>query len=416
MKFYLIFPNKEESSIFADISLKKIRYRVTTGLIIPTKAWNEKSQKVTNKESFYLKYNNQLAKIRAQIDDLIADFKISRQMISKVEFEAEIDKIIKPLKIIEQEANPIDNESISLTFISAFDLFIEDRIQSGAFAPVTIGKYKTVKKHLVNFSNYSKIPLSFENIDQNFYDKLLAYLRTKLNMCDNTIGSIVKNLKVFLFFSLQKGWTENRKFTEKGAFKVFKEDADTIALEIDEVKKIEIAELPAKLEVTRDLFLLQISTMLRKSDLFNLKEVNIDKNKKEIKLYQQKTKKMLRIPLTNKGLIILEKYNYSIPNVLHNYNESIKKVCKIAGIDQPIQIVNFVGNKRSEKTVCKYELISSHTARRTGITILLIEGKPPELIMKISGHYDIRSFQKYVRIAQDSAIESVRDTFNELDF
>ena len=73
-----------------------------------------------------------------------------------------------------------------------------------------------------------------------------------------------------------------------------------------------------------------------------------------------------------------------------------------------MQLVRFSGSRRITETRPKYEIISSHTARRTGITLLILKGIPLSIIMKISGHKKIETLMKYARITSDEAVEIVR--------
>ena len=55
----------------------------------------------------------------------------------------------------------------------------------------------------------------------------------------------------------------------------------------------------------------------------------------------------------------------------------------------------------------KWQLVSTHTARRSFATNLYLSGFPAISIMKITGHRTEASFLKYIRITQ-------RDTANQL--
>lgn len=62
----------------------------------------------------------------------------------------------------------------------------------------------------------------------------------------------------------------------------------------------------------------------------------------------------------------------------------------------------------------KYELISSHTARRTFITRLIQRGVSPSEIMQITGHSSRDVFDKYIRIANVEAVSNVKKKLNEM--
>ena len=83
----------------------------------------------------------------------------------------------------------------------------------------------------------------------------------------------------------------------------------------------------------------------------------------------------------------------------------------MAEIDTLIPTKSRNGKEKLEIMIPKYELISSHTARRTYITISLKLGVPPEMIMKITGHKDRVSFQKYVRFDLEESKKALRDVW-----
>ena len=87
MKFYLIRPKEESSSIIADVFYQKKRIRIATGLVIPPKAWDDEKQKVTSKFQMFQQYNVKLSNIRSQIESLVSNYKIRRDVVSKDELQ-----------------------------------------------------------------------------------------------------------------------------------------------------------------------------------------------------------------------------------------------------------------------------------------------------------------------------------------
>ena len=74
---------------------------------------------------------------------------------------------------------------------------------------------------------------------------------------------------------------------------------------------------------------------------------------------------------------------------------------------------------RSRKTTTKgkeiireimpyYERVSSHTARRTFITMMKRKGKSDKLIAEITGHNDMKTLNQYYQVSD----EEVKDTFD----
>jgi integrase len=73
----------------------------------------------------------------------------------------------------------------------------------------------------------------------------------------------------------------------------------------------------------------------------------------------------------------------------------LKEVGKACGVDKPVEVVKFIGGKRINKAVPKYELITTHTGRRTFITNSLEKGMLPKELMQITGHKNFETLMRY---------------------
>ena len=82
--------------------------------------------------------------------------------------------------------------------------------------------------------------------------------------------------------------------------------------------------------------------------------------------------------------------------------------------DQPIEIKRVVGGHREVRTVPKYELIKSHTARRTFASMLYKAGVPPRIIMGFTGHSSLDVFMNYVIIDNEDRMNAVRKVWESL--
>ncbi len=58
------------------------------------------------------------------------------------------------------------------------------------------------------------------------------------------------------------------------------------------------------------------------------------------------------------------------------------------------------GGKLIKNELPKYELIKTHTARRTGATNMYLAGIPTIDIMKITGHRTESEFLKYIKVSK----------------
>ncbi|PSR55762.1 hypothetical protein AHMF7605_20775 [Adhaeribacter arboris] len=95
------------------------------------------------------------------------------------------------------------------------------------------------------------------------------------------------------------------------------------------------------------------------------------------------------------------------------FNSYIKEACQLAGINELITVTSYSGGKSIEKTVPKYELITSHTARKTFTTNSLIFGLNESIVKKITGHKKDKNFQRYVKLADEYLKEESNSAWNK---
>jgi integrase len=98
---------------------------------------------------------------------------------------------------------------------------------------------------------------------------------------------------------------------------------------------------------------------------------------------------------------ILEKRNGEFPayhKSQQNFNKAIKVMGRKAGVTGKLLLEYTQGKRVVRKSYKKYELISSHTARRSFATNAYLAGIPPARIMLITGHRTEQSFFKYICI------------------
>ena len=102
----------------------------------------------------------------------------------------------------------------------------------------------------------------------------------------------------------------------------------------------------------------------------------------------------------------LESYEGVLPKIKpQRFNMYIKEVCKEAGINESVLVRKSGKHIRSEK----WELVSSHTARRTGLTNMYKAGIPTYRCMMISGHKTEQVFLTYLRITQEENAQFLKE-------
>ena len=228
------------------------------------------------------------------------------------------------------------------------------------------------------------------------------------------MGKHIKTLKTFLQSATESGLNNNIKFQSKG-FKTITSDSDNIALSENELSAISNLDLfyNEKLDKVRDLFLIGANTGLRFSDFSIITPDNIRKVKNgyNLDIIQTKGKGRVIIPLNDTVLSILHKYNNQLPKAISNqkFNDYIKEVAQLVDVlHEPFTQIKTRGGIQSEVTSPKWDLVSSHTARRSFATNQYRKGVPSKSIMAITGHQKEESFLKYLKISDTEHAEIMR--------
>ncbi len=383
---YLIFRHKNQKLVYS------------TGFKVKPKYWNDDTYRVRNvthvadKE----KINTLLDGLASECSNYATDCKYSQKEITK-------DGLKKHLDIFTGVTAPA-----SKTLIAFIDSYIEqskNRINPATGKYITkntLKKYVSCRNHLANYEKYAGITLEFKSITLDFYHDFIEYQGKVNNSSTNTTGKLIAILKAFLNAADAAGLPVTRDF-KSSRFKTFSEEADATYLtdkEIAKIYTINLADKP-KLDRVRDLFIVGCWTGLRFSDVTRLTPANLKGNFIEVE--QQKTGGRVLIPLNPMVKAIWDKYGGQLPKAISNqkFNDYIKEVSKLAGINEDTHKgITKGGIKRSTKFE-KWELVTSHTARRSFATNLYKSGFPTISIMKITGHKTEKAFMKYIKVTPE---------------
>jgi len=286
------------------------------------------------------------------------------------------------------------------TLFDAYDEFL--KIKRLEVTKAALQKFSRVKALLEEYQTINRDRIDFNKITPLFFQKFNSFLIGNKNMLNNTAGKTIQFLKTFLI------WAYNNSYTDNSSYKTFKvkfEENEVIFLTETELTNLYNIQLTdERLTRVRDIFVFQCFTGVRYSDIEN---ISWDDIKNAIwHLRTKKTHQILEIPLSSKALSILEKYkDYPKPlPVISNQkmNKYVKELCEKAGINAPVKTVKYHGTQRIESTKKKYEVIGTHTARRTFVSLSLQKGMRPEIIMAITGHTTYKMMSKYLKITSKS--------------
>jgi integrase len=293
-----------------------------------------------------------------------------------------------------------------------FDQFIEKnkvRVSAGL-----ITDYNALKRHLMQFEAHCGTKLTFSNIIKAAtYDEFIDYMRTHSKNANggkglkpNSVGKQVKNLKVFLKYCMR---LEVIPFTDLSIMKKQSEKTFNVYLNDAELQRLFEFDLSQKpqMEIIRDLFIIGSETGLRFSDYSRLSKHHL--NGDFIRISTLKTHDMNVIPISPRLRAVLNKYEDPGVFQLTNqyFNREIKEIMKLAGFSDLVSIPIRKGLKTIEITRPKWEMVSSHTCRRSFCTNQVLKGVPTLLIRKISGHKTEKAFLEYIKVDEELAAEEM---------
>ena len=274
---------------------------------------------------------------------------------------------------------------------------------------------KQIKFFEAFLNEVGKYPINFSDINLPLIKDYESYLFNKevgkgKTTKTTTVGNKVEKIICILKRAEQQGMIDihESKLDKYKKPQSRQGDENEIYLTEDEIDKIYALRLTGREEEVRDLFVLQCWIGQRFSDTQAINEGIIKEapngKGKVIEIVQEKKTHRVSIPLLPVAIDILNKYKNGFPIYTNqtalNY---LKNIGEKAGITRLHNVTEDRGGEVVTTQVKAYELIGTHTARRSFICNMLKHGYDSHIIMKITGHNDAKSFKKYVRLTSEDA-------------
>lgn len=314
-----------------------------------------------------------------------------------------------------------------IKFIIENPLLFENSVGSKGLSTNRIKNYKsllTVFKEYQNNHTYKVL-----EVNQLFYDNFFVWMLNNKSYKHNTAKKISDDLIAVARHTLKYDIPVSSDLHY--IRKVKRQKSKPIILEKEEIKKISKAKIQKDYLINaRKWLLLGLQLAQRVSDLLPLNEKNIQHvNNLEGELIKclvfnqkksQGTKEII-IPLDDE---IEEIIKDGFPRKIspQRFNEFIKEICAVSGIDSPtygevIQVVDIDGKKTKRKisgTFPKWMLITSHTIRKTATThYYQVFGAK---VKHITGHSKEETVNTYVneeRSRKLSQVQKMRSEYNK---
>lgn len=413
MFFYLKEPNGDKDTIIIIqyyIADEKKLFKYSTGECINPNDWDFNARMPKSRKGAEGVRLRKIATHIMQYNDflvtLIDNYKLNGEKITREKLKNAFDAKFKP--------NRVTNDFEYFTdFISDFLSSIKGTINKSTgkeYSKARVYVYNQSMNALINFENYSNKRIRIDEYNAQLNDAFVSFCANEKKFSSNTIGELVSGVKVLLRKAKEKGYAIAN---DLGDFTKTKEESISVVLSEDEIERLVAFDFSndKRLENARDLMILGLWTGLRVSDVMVLPA--IDPDSKFIEVEPQKTRNTsgikVVIPLHHHIKDMIRKRGMPTPLNNSYFNKFVKEVCRIVGFNDDVEgtLMNPKTRRKERGVFKKWQLISSHTCRRSFATNLYLMNFPTLSIMKITGHTTEASFLKYIKVTPKEHAEKL---------
>lgn len=249
----------------------------------------------------------------------------------------------------------------------------------------------------------------WEDIDTSFYSVLMERLNG-MGYSDNYKATLIAKLKTVMIEGAKRKYHGNLDYKR---FSYKWETADTIALSQEEVEAIWSADLDGAEARARDCFIVGVYTAARFSDYSRISSDNIQNGRLVIQFKQRKTQGEVLLPISPRVLAVLDRNGGRVPRISEQeVGRHMKRICSRLGgsFDDIVQVTKSRGAYHVIEKKRRWELISTHTARRTGATLLYtVYNVPLHSCMMLTGHRMPSNFLKYIKVSREENARMLAD-------
>ncbi|MBC6610954.1 phage integrase SAM-like domain-containing protein [Hymenobacter sp. BT507] len=371
-----------------------------TGVHTSEARWNEKTQEVRSiSTDDALTTNAHLKTVKAKLDAII------RQHIQEQGEKPSLEQLYavysrdKP-----RETAPGASVSLVTNALLAYIDLRRSEIQINS-----LKVYAALLQNLRLYEEHSGEEWHWDTLTLQSVEEFQVWLITVKKFHNTTVERRVIALKKFLEAHNEHTALDYKALRPKYKVKTAR-NFHPVTLtpeELEGIRQLPLHDLP-RLEKVRDLFLLQTWLGLRFSDVARLspEHVKSTRNGWRVRIDINKTGDYSDIPLFPIAAEILAKYDGHAPAISNQkFNKYIKEVMALGAdvlpsLKEEVSQFHYEGNRKVNIKKPKHLWITSHSCRRTFITLNIQLGTPQHYVMKWSNHVDPRSFRKYQNALQ----------------
>jgi len=360
-----------EIPIYIVVNADKKTVWFNTGASVLPENWNDKDKKIKGNTQKAKDDNLIIERVLATINDIMVRYRLSNVLLT-----AELLR------------NEYKNPSRRIDFYAFADEIIKSRKPD-----IANQTYKNITSSIKKMKEY-RPRLSFSEITPEWLTEFARHLKTKVGNDQNTVYSMMKNLKALINTAIRYKIIDTSPFDQYQAKKV---QTDRVYLTRDELKTLWNLYNSNKLSVDKNTnlrhFLFMCFTGLRISDFKRLTKYSVHDG--TLVFAAEKTKRekriMIKVPLTEHALRLIKDENSPNHNLFNpiseqKFNKYIKVICL---------------QKKIKKDV------SLHAARHTFATIFIEQTNDVVSLQKLLGHSRITDTMIYVHMSDESVRESM---------
>ena len=362
--------NLDKGTIRLIVSHQGKKYRRSTGLSIDPSLWNKKAKSLPAKCRDVRVWE----KLR-----LIHALLCEKEVYAKTEGD-----VLRAIEYALSYGESGEKEETTPTFSE----YLCDWVSRGG------SSIRQRKLFADNIARFFGTNLDWKDIDETFY----FLFKNKMDAAGFAINykqREVSQLKSVMEEGRKLKYHTNLAYKDWG---LRREHPVTIYLTQEEVDAIWNLKLKSSMQrKARDLFIVGIYTVARFSDYSRVSDEIIRDG--VIRFVHKKTSTPVLVPVAPRVREVLDRNGGRVPALSQQkLNDAIKEVCKLAGIDSLVEIRKSKGAAHYAERVPKWSLVHSHTARKTGATLMRLNGASMREIMLVGGWSDERTLELYLRM------------------
>lgn len=381
--------------------------------IIPAD-WDLTGQRATGKGRPTREINQVIESITNMLPGLKSECRRNNRVISCADVHAALDVILqdrRPEKAKEKLPAP--------DMFTDFDKIIRGMKDGTVLTPgknkkryksPTIKNYEKSVRKLRAYYKENKLPALHTTVTMARYNEFLTWCHGQ-DQANNSIGVFIKCWKRLGKIAFKAGWHNNPIFEDE-EFVILKEDTEDIYLDETKIEAMYALKLPVRYyDIARDWFVLDCYLGLRVKDL---QAITIaDFVGEFFQFVNSKTGAHVAIKINRFVKAIIKKWKGLPPPMSDiHFNKHIKEVAKAAKLNKKFIYRITKGGALVTETLEEWQMVSSHTCRRSFITNLLKMGVPHARVMKLAGIKRYETLMKYFKeTAEEVAHEAGKSDF-----